>query len=106
MTTTNHTPPTDEEMERWERRCDAKYDPRGGTNEQAVPRLIAEVRRLREEAESLRLDRDRWDWFFGPTEKGHSLAAYMQGVAERWTPDQWRAWADTAMEREQEKDGV
>ena len=30
------------------------------------------------------------DWFFGSSRKVDFLTRYMQGVSERWTPDQWR----------------
>lgn len=46
------------------------------------------------EVERLRADRERWDWFFGPLDKRDFLAEYMNGIGEKYTPDEWRAAVD------------
>lgn len=41
-------------------------------------------------------DRDRFEWFFGESDKLPFMSNYMLGVRESWTPDQWRAAIDAA----------
>lgn len=45
-------------------------------------------------------DTKRFDWFFGSKDKYPFLDAYMQGVREGWTVDQWREAIDRQMEQE------
>jgi hypothetical protein len=43
-------------------------------------------------------DAARFVWYFDWTTKGENfIAAYMQGMREHWTLDQWRAAIDKAM---------
>lgn len=52
------------------------------------------------ELEELRKDKARIEWFFGQTNKGPFIEGYCRGVRDNWSVDQWRTWADAAIESE------
>jgi hypothetical protein len=43
-------------------------------------------------------DTERLEWFFGNTPKSDFLLAYLKGIQEKWSPDQWRAAIDEAID--------
>lgn len=51
------------------------------------------------EAQCARVQRDaeRFEWFFGDSDKLPFMSNYLLGIRESWTPDQWRAAIDAAM---------
>jgi hypothetical protein len=52
---------------------------------------------LEAELAEARRDSERLDWYFGPELKGGEfINAYMTGIREGWTPDQWRTAIDAA----------
>jgi hypothetical protein len=56
-----------------------------------------EIERLRAELTEARRDSERLDWYFGAELKGGEfINAYMTGIREGWTPNQWRAAIDAA----------
>lgn len=42
-------------------------------------------------------DAERFEWFFGDSDKLPFMSNYLLGVRESWTPNQWRAAIDEAM---------
>ena len=46
-------------------------------------------------------DAERWVWWMSDKPKpGATINDYLQGVREHWTLNQWRAWADAAIDAE------
>ena len=47
-------------------------------------------------------DTERFDWFFGSTVKTSFINVYLDGIANRWTPDKWRAAIDREIAKERD----
>ena len=45
-------------------------------------------------------DTERFDWYFGSSDKLPFVETYLKGMIEKWTPNQWRAAIDAEMVKE------
>ena len=58
-----------------------------GTNEGGPPRAATQGRS----------DTERFNWYFGNSDKGQFMNTYLQGMREGWSIDQWRPAIDAHM---------